>query len=867
MRLNVHQTLRGNHLALWATTYTFEPGFFDEFLFRQLGESPLNVNVLVDAHRIAKVWEEWADQPWRFRRVNRDYLVRSVRWGGHAFHPKTYLLADKRDGVLLVGSGNLGLGGLIEGKEVFCRFSSTTEIGRAAIGSWRAWMQRLVDKLGDDPLAHRWRELTRCAPWLALPPAMSPFVHNLDRPILDQLVEAIEEPVDELHVLAPFYDANVRAFAALLERTTPRKLVLYLPHGMSVSGERLADVLGAFRGGIQLLDFDDGAFVHAKLIGVVAGGEGLLLSGSPNCSGAALMSAGHSGNCEVAVLARTNTNTVRTAFVPPGWSVVERTVEDLLGLTFRSQAESDSRWPVTLTSAAKPADGRIEVKYEPLDGPPVAYLCTGNVTLPLAERLTVDPLPTASPVGVVWLSDPEGHRLSNAVPVDFPQQLQSWLAERSPGDDRPKELRPEDLGIGVGELLARLNRECIFDIDETTAVAGVLRGSDTNEGGEDEASDFWERFQADQLRRDYRIARYERLLASDGSTPWYVDDDVYGLLTAMLHQTPDHSLRRVGDSNGGQGASTQPVNPQLQKRVGNLLSRWSNALNDRRFRWISPKVPAKNYIALLGAIIECWAKDYVGGDRLTKITLTLLQSFVGSEKRRGYLLSLDEAERADAIQALGPDAQQVAAALVFTSLHPLTNWKAKVYEWQPVLITAVELGVLGAGPTTSRWLEELPSPKSKGVTTSDPKMVDDHLVLLATHTDDKHWSLVQADDLGFSKVAITSTLGAPARTYPITVKVEGVQDLVVEPRVVSLVRRALSYRQVQGLIVEGTSQGTRRPQRLSVVMGDLAYGTIGSVDWDSDRVLNRADLVALEDQGRGFEALLRREASALPMAG
>ena len=55
MALNVIQTLRGNHLALWATTYTFEPGLFDEFLFRQLGEPPLNVNVLVDAHRIAKV--------------------------------------------------------------------------------------------------------------------------------------------------------------------------------------------------------------------------------------------------------------------------------------------------------------------------------------------------------------------------------------------------------------------------------------------------------------------------------------------------------------------------------------------------------------------------------------------------------------------------------------------------------------------------------------------------------------------------------------------------------------------------------------------------------------------------------------------
>jgi hypothetical protein len=164
-------------------------------------------------------------------------------------------------------------------------------------------------------------------------------------------------------------------------------------------------------------------------------------------------------------------------------------------------------------------------------------------------------------------------------------------------------------------------------------------------------------------------------------------------------------------------------------------------------------------------------------------------------------------------------------------------------------------------------LEELSSPKGKGAAKTDPKMVDDHLVLLATHTDDKHWSLVQADELGFGKTAITPTQGIPARTYPITVKVEGVQDLVVEPRVVSLVRRALSYRQVLGVIVEGAAQGLQRPQRLSVLMGDMAYGTVGSGVWNSDRELNAKDLIALEEQGRGFEALLQRELSTQPMAG
>lgn len=844
MTLNVLQAFRGGYEALWATTYTFEPGLFDEFLFRRLGDPPLNVNILVDADRMGRIWEEWADQPWRLHRVNRDYLVRSVRWPGGAFHPKTLFFADRSGGVLLVGSGNLGLRGLIEGKEVFCQFSPETAVGRAAIASWRAWMARILVEIADPILAHRWQEMLRGSPWLGAPTSGSPFLHNLDLSILDLFTEGITTPVDELHVLAPFYDADAGALAKLLALTAPKTLHLYLPDGVSVSGDRLSEVVSGAPGEIRLWAFHDSAFVHAKLIGIVAGHRGMLLSGSPNCSRAALLSSARHGNCEVAILAPTTPDVVRSAFVPPSWSLVERRHEDLLGLKLRSHTARAQSWPVTLSSASRLPEGRIEVRFEPMIGSNVAGLVAGGVTIPISDGRTDELVAGEAAVGIVWLCDVEGVRLSNAVPVDDPRQLASWLAERAPSGERPRELRLEDVTTGVGELLTRLNRQCIFDIDETPSIAGVLRGSDMREGNEDEASGFWERFQADQLRLDYRLARYERLLASDTSRPWYIDDDVYGLLGAMLSRVPDHALRLVGHGSGDERPEVHaPPRPQLQVRVGNVLARWSKALDDRRFRWISPQVPVRNFVALLGAIGECWVQGYVGNERLSTITLTLLQSFVGSAKRRGYLLLLGDEERATAIEVLPPDVPEVMGALVYACLRPEREWRSRVYEWQPSLTMAIELGVVSAGPLTSEWVRRLPRRSAEGHREeggpTDPRAIDDHLLRLATYIDDKHWCQLQAEELGFAKVALTTTEGTPAAHYPITIRVEGVLDLVVEPRIVSLVRRASSYKRAGGVIVEAGSAGAMRPQRVSVRTPGPIYATDGRSDFESSRDLER----------------------------
>src|SRR5919108_5548446 len=131
MSVRVAGEFQGRWGCFWATSYSLELELFDEYLFRRLGEPPLNATLLVDFRRLAtSLGGLGPEDTRRLQRANRDYLLRGVPIGG-SFHPKTYFFANAKEGVLLVGSGNLSLGGLEEGKEVFVRFDSMDREGLA----------------------------------------------------------------------------------------------------------------------------------------------------------------------------------------------------------------------------------------------------------------------------------------------------------------------------------------------------------------------------------------------------------------------------------------------------------------------------------------------------------------------------------------------------------------------------------------------------------------------------------------------------------------------------------------------------------------------------------------------------------------
>jgi hypothetical protein len=866
MTIDVIGSLRRKRTAAWLTTYTFEPELFDDHIFPALGEPPLNVNILVDGAQIDRLWERWSEEPWRLRRINQQYLLRPCHITNAAFHPKTYLLANKSGGTLLVGSGNLTIEGLARGQEVFTAFTPETDEGRAAISSWRQWMENVVQRLDDLTLTTRWTRFLHDHPWVhASTATASPFVHNLERPILEQLVESVpSKPVDELHVLAPFFDASCVALAQLLDRVSPKKTTLYLPEGVSVDGTRLTEVIHRAGGEVQLLGYSEKAFVHAKLIGCVVGDGGVLLSGSPNMSRPALCTCCSAGNIEVAVITHMTAELVRKAFVPDNWTTVEISSDAVARLELRQEVTSPTSWPIVLTSVIMHSDSRLEVRvskgYRDNENL-AAAVSIGSIVMPLHGGSTLEPVPTDG-ARLAWLVDSESNRISNSVPIDYEASLNDWLAGKGSEQKAPAGLQNADLDTDLGRMLHELNQSFIFDIEEIIDRSGannLMIGIKT----EDDASGFWEKFQADMVRSDPRTQSYK----SPGKPDWPLnplgDYDLLSTLESMVGRFLSQDHVQYQHSGPELSVPQGPPSPNVQLRVGNVLARWCKALNDPRYQWIDDAAPVKNYMALLRALYVCRVNQLLRSDRLANLTLLLLQSFVGSAKRPGYLLGLKQSVSEDAIAK--HDAMcELGAAMVYAALPPQSSWRLHVFEWQPFIRAAIENGVIWSGEQT---VEALMAMANIGDAdgTSPPSMpsakqIDDHLEQLATFINDSQWCRVQEEELGFSSVEIYPLQGSQARHWPYLIKVAGVARLRVEPRIVSLVNQAFAYKGVPGVIIEALDVDPNlcMPQRLSVSLTgeDSVYARDPDGTFASRGRLSKAQLRELERHQKGFVEVL-----------
>jgi hypothetical protein len=840
MSIQITPFFQGRWQVFWATTYTFDPRVFDEFWLPRLGDLPLNVTILVDFDRLARIWSEVsADERWRLRRVNRDYLVRGVRVTDGAFHPKTYFFANSHEGVLLVGSGNLGLDGLEDGHEMFCRFHSKDAQGLNAIQGWAAWMDRLVKRVDDYLVTARWLDVRSRAGWLSGPAEPSLFVSNWDRPLLNQVADAFTAPVDELHVLAPFFDAKAQALHRLIALAQPRHVHVYVGRDTSVHGENLIAVLRGSGAEAAVRGFEPDRFVHAKLIGIVSGDEGWLLSGSANLSLAALTrtAASGTGNVEAGVLLRTTSEIVRSAFVPGRLQVIDRPLNSLVDLRY-TKPEEPVPAPLALLSATRQPDHCVRVSYTGQCHMPL-FLGAFVGRQPLQDGVTIEPFLEDEDVTLVWLADAAGAPLSNSVPLDDIARLKQCLQERSESGDRPREIDEQDLQTPVGKMLQRLHRACIFDIADTSAVQRAQAAAE-----ETDDPTFWDRLVQEDLRLDPRFHQYQRL----GHAGPDDEDDVFALLRLMLDRTPQpaafHPVRDGSEDGVDNIRTGKPwsVSRRLQVRLYHVLERWSQAISDPRHRWIDVLAPVRNYTALLGAIAECVAESHLDRDHIVRLLGTLFGNFIRTERGKGYLFSLTDAERRQAIAELSPSVQSLAAALAYIALQPSAKWREYLFSWQSFLAPALELGIMRATEDVTTWI---------GLLVGKPVAAEEiakRLTWAARYIDDPHWCAMMQRDLSLPKLAfkVEKMYGG----YAATLHIDGVPEPFTDSRLVTLVREALAYRKVNGLLL-ALPNG-----RMNVQIGETFVARINRIEYESTQIVTHQLMEALEAAGAGWGAML-----------
>lgn len=829
--------------CFWATAYQFEPSLFEQFLFRRLGDPPLNVTVLIDADKLTETWLAIAGgEQWRLQRAGRDYIVRGVKSGIGSFHAKTYFFSNARDSLLLVGSGNLTLQGLEQGHEVFSRFSSTDDQGLAVIRSWRDWMQELIEELNGNDVRRRWRDLRSKTPWLAGPSSQSIFVSNAHTSLLSQLQANLPSSVDEVHAFAPFMDQHAAALEELVNATHPRQLHLYICYKLSVDGPTLEQVLQRLDCDVKLWSFKPDSFVHAKLIGIIWGDHGRLLSGSANLSRAAMTvsrTAKPWANVEAGILVSAPASAVRSAFCPSDLSLHPLSLDGVKVLSYQPVETTLRRY--FIRSARLLPDGRIEIAVQPSPSSEIPVLLTdGGARVPLSGEQTAEPFQVSNGNALLWLEDENGTQVSNIAVLDDPQALEVWLKERNQVVDKPRELDTTDLGTPIGAMLQHLHRSCIFDIDETAVVRNAQRALDSN-GGEEADPAFWDRLIQEELSFDRRTTAYQQFAIG----LLVHEDEILLLLREMLDRTPAHRLP-LGVSvelqeNTQEKTSGKLWTPtqRLRVRLFHVLERWARATNDPRLRWINPIAPVRNYTALLQAIAECWENKYLPEPKLFSVLQALFESFISSEDATGYLLSIDQPDRAAALARMPDEARSLASALVYVAMRPNSNWQSRVFSWQAFLIPGIELGVFQAAHGCDAVIERL-----TGIQVST-SAIEDRLLELAGCMDEAHWCAKVQKELGLDSLAFQPD--DFSQKVKLGLVVQGISDPLLDPRLVVLIRRTFQYKQASRFVIIGDNW------RLSVRDGDLAHIRWATGATSPSRVkITTSCLISLDQQRLGL---------------
>jgi hypothetical protein len=219
---------RRYHSAI-LTTFSFDFFFFEMKAMKWLRSCGVrNVNVLIDGHYYSELMQQLGGEEMK---LSPGYSLYPV-FGKSIFHPKIWMLFGEKEGLLIIGSGNLTNAGNGNNEEIWGAFHFDIRFAENAALFSSAWnyVQQLCSatKGYTQEKTTRWivdhakwlNELPKPAPSALLPTAgkeKAAFLYNgAQTTIWQQLTDLIgNQKVIEITSLSPYYDNHGKAIQAL----------------------------------------------------------------------------------------------------------------------------------------------------------------------------------------------------------------------------------------------------------------------------------------------------------------------------------------------------------------------------------------------------------------------------------------------------------------------------------------------------------------------------------------------------------------------------------------------------------------------------------------------------------------------------
>lgn len=672
-----------------ALTYSLDLPFFEYMLFEPLyNRGCRNVTVLCDPgqHETALL-----DVP-ALEHLGQRYLCLPIRFARAAFHPKLILLTSERDGSLLLGSGNLTRSGLTHNQEAWTRLEyshdSPDEFTRAAFRGTFDYLGRLADRGRSPLLRERLQQLWQTTGWLRQEPVQPEdagcwTLHNLDRPIMDQLIELWTQrdgsAVLEATIVSPYFDKGALAFAALLERLRPEVVSLITENeapGLDPEGLRLL----VDEHGTRLISkrLELGARrLHAKALALRTEQGSWLLTGSPNFSRPAMLRSARDGNAELAMLRHEQ---------DPGYlDLIMSPISDNmspLDLDWSPSAEetdgaSDDSGSAYRIVRAEFAAGKLSVVVDPLipEGTRVSVELVGReersfevdrwdregealqleppadvfgmFSAPLTMRLLVGPThdQDASARAVV---NSTGTLRSSSRPVRH--QAQAHVPVRLVSENFEEDI---ELLNRLQNLLA-LNPQQLL---ERRGLSGrVARELEREAGMTMEEGDY----DPEEMIVDERLRRIEVRTGSDLYVDFYERafyEDVLAAARAAIYRTALEATTGTDDPQQNGPPPDESPSPESQgptqkdkdaadrvtRSFARLVTGFEKGMQDSEYLIIVPPTYLQELFYILTTYLRSlWRQELVDDDNFFVLSVRLFTSFLGDERESAGLSAISD---------------------------------------------------------------------------------------------------------------------------------------------------------------------------------------------------------------------------------